>query len=97
MLKAYFDCSADREQKYFLTLGGIVASGIPWEKFQEQWQSVLKPYGLTFFHMAPAMAIPPQDQFKGWPREKIDVLVKALLKRDRQIQRSRLSSKIMHC
>ena len=79
MLKAYFDKSADEREQYFLTLGGIVASGLLWDEFQKQWLAILEEYGIDFFHMAPAMANPPGRPFKGRNTEEMRALAKRLL------------------
>jgi len=72
------DGSRDGQNARFVTLGGIIASEIIWSKFDLKWNAAL-PEEVGCFHMADAMAQPPQKAFRGWPEKKIQESITRLL------------------
>jgi hypothetical protein len=52
MLTAAFDCSKDRDRKYFI-MAGFVSSADEWVSFDAQWRARLAADGLAYFHMQP--------------------------------------------
>lgn len=52
MLTAAFDCSQDKEEKYFI-MAGFASSAERWSDFDIEWRKRLARDGLPYFHMQP--------------------------------------------
>jgi hypothetical protein len=78
MFSAYFDASGNRETPV-LTFGGFVSRAKKWDRFEREWESILRSVGVSYFHMTDFAS--SQGQFPGWKghtrkrREFFDKLV----------------------
>lgn len=76
MLRAYYDCSGQPHDSEFVTLAGVIASESVWDRFCQEWTSVLERYQISEFHMADAMSLKRDfSQANGWSQEKVQKLV----------------------
>jgi hypothetical protein len=78
VLQAYFDESGD-EDKPFICMGGCLADGKAWDKFEIEWRKVLTEFNVTELHMAQLMSHPPQEKYKGWGDEKREKFLARLM------------------
>lgn len=68
MLTAAFDCSKDKDRKYFV-MAGLVSSADEWVSFDVEWRKRLASDGLAYFHMhrfAHATVCPQKPFDKTW-------------------------------
>jgi hypothetical protein len=72
MLTAAFDCSKDKDRKYFI-MAGFVSSADEWVSFDVEWRNRLTDDGLAYFHMqrlAHADTHPQKPFDKTWIGQK---------------------------
>lgn len=68
MLTAGFDCSQDKERKYFI-MAGFVSSAEVWAEFDKHWRERLREDNLPYFHMwafSAATTHPRKPFDKSW-------------------------------
>jgi hypothetical protein len=51
MITAYFDASESQQGTRVMTIGGCVSTVSKWEKFEIEWNAVLKKYDVPYLHM----------------------------------------------
>lgn len=65
IFSAYFDASGHPDQPGVLTVAGYAAAVENWIRFDREWQEILRPEGITSFHMTDFAS--SEGEFKvGW-------------------------------
>jgi hypothetical protein len=80
MIQAYIDEGGTHEQATIIVMAGFVSSYKRWRKFEKQWNAVLNPDGASrVFHATDCLGQYGRKDFAGWPKEKRNALVEALI------------------
>jgi hypothetical protein len=80
MIQAYIDEGGTHDQATIIVMAGFVSSYKRWRKFEKQWNAVLNPDGGSrVFHATDCLGKDGHGDFEGWPKEKRDALVEALI------------------
>ena len=64
MFTAYFDDSGHPDRGPELVVGGFVSTIPRWQRFENEWSSILGEFGISAFHMKDFTAC--QGEFKEW-------------------------------
>jgi uncharacterized protein DUF3800 len=64
----YLDESGTHDDSPIMLMGGFLANTEQWESFNNEWQSLLKPFGIQFCHAVELRY--RTKQFKGWSVDK---------------------------
>lgn len=74
---AYFDESGKHKEHPVVTFSGVCASTPKVQRFEEEWESLLRRYGLKSLHMVRALrpSVKLSDQI---PRQSVDERIEAL-------------------
>jgi hypothetical protein len=51
MYTSYYDTSGPEDRQDFVVTSGLYATAETWIAFQEAWEKMLEPYGITYIHM----------------------------------------------
>ena len=80
MIQAYLDEAGTHDQATIIVMAGLLSSNKRWLKFEKQWNAVLNPDGgKRVFHATDCLGKDGYGDFRGWPKEKRDSLVEALI------------------
>jgi hypothetical protein len=77
MIRGFFD---DSEQGEIFLIAGWVTNYETWERFTEEWRSVLdQEPAIKYFKHHEAKGEPPTGQFAGWPATQVETKITQLV------------------